>query len=98
MLPSLRAPEEKEGVWAQIVAGEIATIGTDHCDYTIEQKREHTEFTKTPGGIPGLETMLPLLATHGVAARRISWTRLAELTSANAARIFGLRQKGALRE
>jgi dihydroorotase-like cyclic amidohydrolase len=78
------------------VRGEIATIGTDHCDYSIVQKREHSEFTKTPGGIPGLETMLPLLATHGVAAGRISWTRLAELTSANPARIFGLNNKGAL--
>jgi dihydropyrimidinase len=98
MQPPLRAPEEKERLWAQIAAGEIATIGTDHCDYTIEQKREHTEFTKTPGGIPGLETMLPLLATHGVAAGRIGWSRLAELTSGNPARIFDLKQKGALRE
>ncbi len=98
MQPPLRAPEEKDKLWAQVMAGEIATIGTDHCDYTIVQKREHTEFTKTPGGIPGLETMLPLLATHGVAAGRINWSRLAELTSRNPARIFGLRQKGALRE
>jgi dihydropyrimidinase len=97
MQPPLRAPGEKEKLWAQIVVGEIATVGTDHCDYTIEQKREHAEFTKTPGGIPGLETMLPLLATHGVAAGRISWSQLAELTSGNPARIFGLRQKGALR-
>ncbi|MGE5603028.1 MAG: dihydropyrimidinase [Nitrososphaerales archaeon] len=98
MQPPLRAPQEKEKLWAQIVAGEITTIGTDHCDYTIEQKCEHKEFTKTPGGIPGLETMLPLLATHGVAAGRINWSRLAELTSANPARVFGLKQKGALRE
>jgi dihydroorotase-like cyclic amidohydrolase len=42
--------------------------------------------------------MLPLLATHGVAAGRIGWSRLAELTSANPARIFGLKQKGVLRK
>lgn len=54
-------------------------------------------FTQTPGGIPGLETMLPLLATEGVAAGRITWSRLAELTSTNPARIFGLYpRKGAL--
>ncbi|MFZ2488074.1 MAG: amidohydrolase family protein [Anaerolineae bacterium] len=47
-------------------------------------------FTQTPGGIPGLETMLPLLATDGVAAGRITWSRLVELTSTNPARIFGL--------
>lgn len=54
-------------------------------------------FTKTPGGIPGLETLLPLLATHGVAAGRITWPQLAQLTSANPARLFGLYpRKGAL--
>ncbi len=96
MQPPLRAAEERERLWTQLVAGEIATIGTDHCDYTIGQKREHPEFTKTPGGIPGLETLLPLLATHGVAAGRLTWTRLAALTSANPARIFGLAAKGRL--
>lgn len=96
MQPPLRAPEEKERLWAQVASGAISTIGTDHCDYTIAQKREHTEFTKTPGGIPGMETMLPLLVTHGVMQGRISWSHLAELTSANPARIFGLGSKGVL--
>ncbi len=40
--------------------------------------------------------MLPLLATHGVAAGRITWSRLVELCSTNPARFFGLRRKGAL--
>jgi dihydropyrimidinase len=96
MQPPLRAPEEKARLWAQVASGAIATIGTDHCDYTIAQKREHTEFTKTPGGIPGMETMLPLLVTHGVTRGRISWSRLAELTSTSPARVFGLQRKGVL--
>jgi dihydropyrimidinase len=96
MQPPLRAPEEKARLWVQVASGAVSTIGTDHCDYTIAQKREHTEFTKTPGGIPGLETLLPLLATEGVAAGRITWSRLAEVCSANPARIFGLKAKGQL--
>jgi dihydropyrimidinase len=96
MQPPLRAPAEKARIWAQVSSGAISTIGTDHCDYTIVQKREHSEFTKTPGGIPGMETMLPLLVTHGVMQGRISWSRLAELTSASPARIFGLQRKGVL--
>jgi dihydropyrimidinase len=96
MQPPLRAPGEKERLWTQLASGVISTIGTDHCDYTIAQKREHTEFTKTPGGIPGIETMLPLLVTQGVMGGRISWSRLADLLSANPARIFGLQRKGKL--
>jgi dihydropyrimidinase len=96
MQPPLRAPEEKAKLWEQIARGEIATVCTDHCDYSIDQKREHSEFTKTPGGIPGLETLLPLMVTAGVAEGRITWNRLAEITSGNAARIFGLKDKGRL--
>jgi dihydropyrimidinase len=96
MQPPLRSPEEKELLWAQVASGDIATIGTDHCDYTIAQKRLSPKFTETAGGIPGLETMLPLLVTHGVMQGRISWSRLAELTGANPARIFGLPRKGVL--
>jgi dihydropyrimidinase len=96
MQPPLREYDEKILLWKQIADGIISTIGTDHCDYTIRQKREHTEFTKTPGGIPGLETLLPLLATEGVAAGRISWARLVEVCSTNPAHIFGLRDKGRL--
>ncbi len=96
MQPPLRAAEEKERLWAQVASGAVSTIGTDHCDYTIAEKREHAEFTKTPGGIPGLETMLPLLATAGVAAGRITWTRLVEVCCTNPARIFGLKDKGRL--
>ncbi|OQA47010.1 MAG: D-phenylhydantoinase [Chloroflexi bacterium ADurb.Bin325] len=96
MQPPLRAAGEPARLWARLMAGEIATIGTDHCDYTLAQKRERPEFTRIPGGIPGLETLLPLLATHGVAAGRLTWPRLAALTSANPARIFGLAAKGRL--
>ena len=54
-------------------------------------------FTQTPGGIPGLETALPLLATEGVASGRLSWSDLARLASENPARLFGMYpRKGAL--
>jgi len=96
MQPPLREGNEKILLWKQVADGTVSTIGTDHCDYTISQKREHAEFTKTPGGIPGLETLLPLLATEGVAAGRITWSRLVEVCCANPARIFGLGGKGRL--
>ncbi len=96
MQPPLRAPQEKADLWSQVQSGGISTIGTDHCDYTIAQKRLSPRFIETAGGIPGLETMLPLLATYGVAQGRITWSHLVQLTSANPARIFGLRGKGGL--
>lgn len=88
--PPLRAPEEKDQLWRLVAAGAIATIGTDHCDYTLAQKTAVNDFTRTPGGLPGMETMLPLLYTYGIAAGKITWEQLARLCSTNAARIFGL--------
>ncbi len=96
MQPPLREANQKILLWNQVAQGLISTIGTDHCDYTLDQKTSATEFTKTPGGIPGLETLLPLLATAGVASNRITWSRLVEVCSTNPARIFGLHSKGAL--
>ncbi|HID35504.1 MAG TPA: hypothetical protein EYP25_13240 [Anaerolineae bacterium] len=55
-------------------------------------------FTQTPGGLPGLQTALPLMATYGVMPGHIDWPDLARLMSANPARIFRLdHRKGALR-
>ena len=97
MQPPLRAAVEKPGLWERLASGQISTVGTDHCDYTLDQKVRAPHFTETPGGIPGLETMLPLLATYGVDQGRLTWSRLAEVTSAAPAHIFGLHNKGRLR-
>ncbi|RME39025.1 MAG: dihydropyrimidinase, partial [Thermoflexia bacterium] len=68
-----------------------------HCDYTLAQKTAADDFTRTPGGLPGLETLLPLMYTYGVAAGRLTLPQLVSLLSANPARIWGLwPRKGAL--
>jgi dihydropyrimidinase len=88
--PPLRAAGESETLWRLVAAGAVATVGTDHCDYTLAQKTAVNDFTRTPGGLPGLETLLPLLYTYGVARGRLSWPQLVRLCSTNPARIFGL--------
>jgi hypothetical protein len=47
-------------------------------------------FSKVPNGIPGIETRLPLLMTHGVMAGRIDIHSFVALTSTNPARLYGL--------
>ncbi len=97
MQPPLRSRDVVERQWAHLSAGRVDTIGTDHCEYTLEQKLATGEFTTTPGGIPGLETALPLMVTYGVMRGGISWPALVRMMSANPARLFGLYpRKGAL--
>ncbi len=95
--PPLRAPEEPERLWSWVANGIVDFIATDHCDYTRAQKTAVDDFTRTPGGLPGMETLLPLMYTYGVAAGRLTLPQLAALLSANLARVWGLwPRKGAL--
>ncbi len=88
--PPIRPEGEPEKVWKLVEDGAVSVISTDSCDYTIEQKREFAEFTKTPGGLPGIETLLPLVYTYGVDAGRIALTDLCRMLAENPARLFGL--------
>jgi dihydropyrimidinase len=95
--PPLRGVGEPDRLWALVEAGAVDMIATDHCDYTREQKVSQDDLTRTPGGLPGMETLLPLMFTYGVAEGQVTLPQLAALLSTNPARIWGLwPQKGAL--
>ena len=71
--PPLRKAEDRAALWAALAGGEIDTVATDHCSFTTAQKRAgRYDFTKIPGGLPGVEHRGVLLYTHGVAAGRIT--------------------------
>lgn len=80
----------------------IDVIATDHCDYTLSQKSEFQDFTRTPGGLPGLETSLALTYTYivnpfGDLSPEQTMQIIATKMSATPAKIFGLYpRKGAL--
>lgn len=88
--PPLREPEELERLWALMDSGLVDLVSTDHCDYTREQKVASDDFTETPGGLPGVETLLPLMFTYGVTEGRVTVPHLTELLSVNPARMWGL--------
>ena len=95
--PALRSDEAVAGLWERLGRGEIDVIGSDHSPFLVEEKAPFADdmWGALPGA-PGLEALLPLLLT-AVADGRLTWSRLAEVTSGNAARIFGLSGKGGLR-
>jgi dihydropyrimidinase len=95
--PPLRDGWDAVALGMSLQIGDIDLVVTDHCDYSREQKMAHDDFTQTPGGLPGLETLLPLMYTYGVAQDRISLLRLVEVLCINPAVIWGLWPlKGAL--
>lgn len=88
--PPLRKRLDNERLWAALADGEIQTVSTDHCSFTLKQKEAGREdFTKIPGGMPGVETRGVLLYTYGVTAGRISAEKMADVLSETPARLYG---------
>ena len=88
--PPLRKPADEERLWKALADGQIQTISTDHCSFTLAQKDAgRGDFTKIPGGMPGVETRGELIYTYGVAEGRITKEQMAKLLSENPAKLYG---------
>ena len=96
--PPIRKKEDADALWRALRRGEVQTVSTDHCAFTPAQKDAgRGDFTKIPGGLPGVETRAELIYTGGVAAKRISLALMCRALSENPARLYGLYpRKGAI--
>jgi dihydropyrimidinase len=98
MSPPLRQKKDQETLWAGLNQGIVNLVSTDHCPFFMKQKRMgENDFSKIPNGAPGIEHRLELLFSEGVLKNRISMNKFVELTSTNAAKIYGMfPQKGTI--
>lgn len=75
----------------------IHVLSTDHCDYSLGQKTAKNDFRVTPGGLPGLETLLQLAFTEFTLDEFPPYldplNQLVKVLSANPAKLFGLYPK-----
>jgi len=96
--PPLRKPKDQEALWASIRQGIVHTVGTDHCPFCMDQKRMgEKDFSKIPNGAPMIENRMEVLFSEGVVKGRISLNKFVEISSTNAAKIFGMfPKKGAI--
>jgi len=91
MSPPLREQKDKEALWSGINQGLIQVVGTDHCPFLWEQKKMgKDDFFKIPNGHPAIEHRMELLYSEGVEKGKISLTKYVEISSTNAAKIFGM--------
>ena len=98
MSPPLREKKDQEALWAGINQGLVQLVATDHCPFMWKQKlMGENDFSKIPNGHPAIEHRMELLFSEGVNKGRISANKFVELTSTNAAKIFGMfPQKGSI--
>jgi dihydropyrimidinase len=89
--PPLRESADVEALWNGLSTGDIHTFCTDHAPWNLAEKLDPTLNVATfRPGMSDLETLLPLLFSEGVRRNRLSLRRFVEVTSTNAARLFGL--------
>ena len=91
MNPPIREGRHREALWHYLRQGLFDVVGSDHAPHTLEEKQG--SYPRTPSGLPGVQTLLPLLLDH-MNAGRLSLQRLVDLTSAGAQRVFGIAGKG----
>ncbi|NGX46347.1 MAG: Dihydroorotase [Chlamydiae bacterium] len=85
--PPLRTPEDQEALWEAIADKTIDTIATDHAPHLLEEKK--LPYGQAPSGIPGIETLLPLLL-DAVSRKKLTLEQLIALTRTNVEKIFAL--------
>ena len=95
--PSLKFEEDRQALWAGLLDGTLSAVATDLVSTTWEEKIKYKTVADVTGGHNGIETRVGIAYTEGVAKQGMSLERFVDITSANAAKIFGLYpRKGAL--
>ena len=94
--PPPRDKANQQVIWNALDNGTFQVLSSDHAPFNFggpdgkAVAGTDAPFTQVPNGIPGLETRLPLLMTHGVMAGRIDIHTFVALTATNPARLYGL--------
>lgn len=99
--PPLRhSASDLDALWRSMSNGTITVVSSDHAPSVYDHPQGKRKpltisdtpvFTQIPNGLPGIETRLPLLFHAATSTDpQITLPKYVELTSANAAKIYGL--------
>lgn len=93
MNPPLRGPASRDALWAAFASGDIPLLESDHAPHTKTEKND--TFHQVPAGVPGVETMVPLLLAKATAGD-VALATVVHAATAGPADLLGLKDRGAL--
>ena len=91
MNPPIRTAGHRDRLWRAVREGIVDVIGSDHAPHTLEEKSQ--PYPQSPSGMPGVQTLLPLMLDH-VNAGRLTLSTLVDLVCSAPAALFGIARKG----
>ncbi|MCP4591714.1 MAG: dihydropyrimidinase [bacterium] len=96
--PQIKTKADQKRLWKALRDNTLTNVSTDTCTFTTKQKAIWKgDYSKIPMGLPGLETLLPIVYTHGVLKRRISLEQFVQKCCSDPAKIMGMYpRKGSL--
>lgn len=94
--PPLRGRIDVDALWAGLRDGILDVVASDHVPdrLAVEKRVPAPPFPEVSNGGPGIETLLAVAWSEGVASGRLSAERLVDVLAATPARLFGLPAKG----
>jgi|TARA_Y100000748_G_scaffold278085_1_gene255485 dihydroorotase len=95
MNPPLRTKDHYDRLWTAIKNNIVDVLGSDHAPHTKKNKKK--EYPESPSGMPGVQTIFPVMLDH-VNNGRLTLEQLIKLMCENPCRIFGIKNKGFIKE
>ena len=95
MNPPIRSKEHYDRLWTAVKNDIVDVLGSDHAPHS--KKNKDKEYPETPSGMPGVQTIFPIMIDH-VNNGKLSLKQLIKLMCENPCKIFGIKNKGYIKE
>ena len=95
MNPPIRKKEHYDRLWVAVKNSIVDVLGSDHAPHSKEDKKK--KYPASPSGMPGVQTILPMMLNH-VHNEKLSLGQLIKLMCENPCKIFGIQNKGYIKE
>jgi dihydroorotase len=95
MNPPIRKKEHYDRLWTAVKNSIVDILGSDHAPHSKEDKSK--KYPASPSGMPGVQTILPIMLHH-INNKKLSLEQLIKLMCENPCKIFGIKNKGYIKE
>jgi len=95
MNPPLRDKSHYDRLWYGVKNNINDTIGSDHAPHL--KKNKDKKYPNSPSGMPGVQTLMPVMLNH-VNSGKLSLEQLMNSVCENPVKIFGIQDKGFIKE